>query len=86
MDDVIEQARQIVAEVFNINPARLTLTTNFVDDLGADSIDRIELIMRLEEAFGIEISREEALQVTDMEQALALLLPKMSGPVLETGL
>lgn len=77
MDDVIEQARQIVAEVFKINPARLTLTTNFVDDLGADSIDRIELIMRLEEAFGIEITREEALQVTNMEQALALLLPKM---------
>lgn len=77
MDDVIEQARQIVAEVFKINPTRLTLTTNFVEDLGADSIDRIELIMRLEEAFGIEITREEALQVTNMEQALALLLPKM---------
>lgn len=78
MDDVIEKARQIVADVFKINPTRLTLTTNFVDDLGADSIDRIELIMRLEEAFAIEITREEALQVTNMEQALALLLPKLS--------
>lgn len=78
MDTVIEKARQLVADVFKINPVHLTLTTNFVDDLGADSIDRIELIMRLEEAFGIEITREEALQVTNMEQALALLLPKLS--------
>jgi acyl carrier protein len=77
MNNVVEEARRIVAEVFKVDPAHLTLTTSFVDDLGADSIDRIELIMRFEEAFAIEITREEALQVTNMEQALALLLPKV---------
>jgi acyl carrier protein len=70
--------------VFKVNPAQITLTTNFVDDLGADSIDRIELIMRLEEAFDIEISREEALQVLTVEQALTMLLPKLALPALVT--
>ena len=81
MDDVMKKARAIVAEVFKVNPAQITLTTNFVEDLGADSIDRIELIMRLEEAFDIEISREEALQVLTVEQALAILLSKLPQPV-----
>ena len=81
MDDVMKKARAIVAEVFKVNPTQITLTTNFVDDLGADSIDRIELIMRLEEEFDIEISREEALQVMTIEQALTMLLPKLPQPV-----
>ena len=81
MDDVMKKARAIVAEVFKVNPAQITLTTNFVEDLGADSIDRIELIMRLEEEFDIEISREEALQVLTVEQALATLLSKLPQPV-----
>lgn len=80
MDQVIEKAQQIVCEVFQLKPAQLTLTTNFVEDLGADSIDRIELITRLEEAFNIEISREEALQVMTVEQALTMLLPKLKLP------
>jgi acyl carrier protein len=84
MDDVMKKARTIVADVFKVNPAQITLTTNFVDDLGADSIDRIELIMRLEEAFDIEISREEALQVLTVEQALTMLLPKLALPALVT--
>lgn len=47
--------------------------------LGADSIDRIELITRLEEEFNIEITREEALQVMTVDQAFMLLLPKLSS-------
>lgn len=80
MDQVMEKAQQIVCEVFQLKPTQLTLTTNFVEDLGADSIDRIELITRLEEAFNIEISREEALQVMTVEQALTMLLPKLKLP------
>lgn len=78
MDAIVEKARQIVADVFKINPAHLTLSTNFTEDLGADSIDRIELITRLEEEFNIEITREEALTVMTVEQALAMLLPKLN--------
>lgn len=77
MESSVERARQIVAEIFKVAPEHLTLTTNFVEDLGADSIDRIELIMRLEEEFQIDITREEALKVVTMEQALTLLLPKL---------
>lgn len=80
MTDVIERARVIVADVFKISAEHIALTTNFVEDLGADSIDRIELIMRLEEEFAIEISREEALQVMTVDQALTLLLPKLAAP------
>ncbi len=80
MDDVIERARTIVADVFKIGEEYIALDTNFIEDLGADSIDRIELIMRLEEEFAIEISREEALQVMTIDEALTMLLPKLASP------
>ncbi len=80
MDDVIARSRAIVADVFKIGEEHIALTTNFVDELGADSIDRIELIMRLEEEFAIEISREEALRVMTVDQALTMLLPKLAAP------
>jgi len=79
MTDVTEKARLIVADVFKINVTHIVPTTNFIEDLGADSIDRIELIMRLEEEFNIEISREEALQVMTVDEALTMLLPKLAS-------
>lgn len=81
MNETLTKAQAIISEVLKVDPTRITGNTNFVEDLGADSIDLIELIMRLEEEFNIQISREEAMQITTMQQAVAILLPKMALPM-----
>jgi acyl carrier protein len=81
MNEALTKAQAIISEVLKVAPAQITGKTNFVEDLGADSIDLIELIMRLEEEFNIQISREEAMQITTMQQAVAILLPKLALPV-----
>jgi len=52
---VEEKVRQIIVEQLGVEPSEVTPTASFVDDLGADSLDRVELIMALEETFGVEI-------------------------------
>jgi len=81
MNEALTKAQAIISEVLKVDPTRISGNTNFVEDLGADSIDLIELIMRLEEEFNIQISREEAMQITTMQQAVTILLPKLALPV-----
>jgi acyl carrier protein len=81
MNEVMAKAKTIISQVLNVDSMKISGKNNFVEDLGADSIDLIELIMRLEEEFNIQISREEAMQITTMQQAVAILLPKMAFPV-----
>ena len=58
-----EKLQKIISEVLNVGEDEITMDTTFVDDLGADSIDLIELIMNLEEEYGISISDEEAVKL-----------------------
>ena len=58
-----EKLQQIIAEVLNVEPDEITMDTTFVDDLGADSLDIVELIMALEEEFDIEIPDSDAEKV-----------------------
>ena len=60
---IFEKVREIVAEQLGISEDEIKLETNFVDDLGADSLDIVELIMALEEAFDIEIPDADAEKV-----------------------
>ena len=55
-----EKLKEIIAEVLNVDVNEITKDTTFVDDLGADSLDIVELLMALEEEFDIEIPDEEA--------------------------
>ena len=57
---VFEKVRDILAKQFEIDPATVTMDTNLVDDLGADSLDVVELIMSVEDEFGITIDDEAA--------------------------
>ena len=60
MGDEIEiRVRKIVAEQLGVAPAEITATANILDDLGADSLDVVELVMALEDAFQIEVPDEE---------------------------
>ncbi len=60
---IFEQIRSALASQFEIDPESITLETNLIDDLGADSLDVVELIMSLEDEYGIAISDEDAAQL-----------------------
>lgn len=60
---MFEKVREIISEKLNVDPDEIKLESSIVDDLGADSIDLIELIMNLEEEYGISISDEEAVKL-----------------------
>jgi acyl carrier protein len=62
--EMFEKVRDIIAEQLGIEADEITMESSFVDDLGADSLDIVELIMALEEEFNMEIPDEEAEQIS----------------------
>jgi acyl carrier protein len=71
MSDNIEQrVKKIVAEQLGVNEAEVKNESSFVDDLGADSLDTVELVMALEEEFECEIPDEEAEKITTVQHAI----------------
>ena len=71
MAENIEQAvKKIIAEQLGVNEAEIKNESSFVDDLGADSLDTVELVMALEEEFETEIPDEEAEKITTVQQAI----------------
>ena len=61
MQDIFERMQKIISEQFSVNPNEITMETVFTDDLGADSVDLVELVMSMEEEFDIGEVREEEL-------------------------
>ncbi len=70
MSSIEEQVKNIVAEQLGVKEEEVTAEASFVDDLGADSLDTVELVMALEEAFECEIPDEEAEKITTVQQAI----------------
>ena len=71
MSDTIDsRVMQIVSEQLGVNAQDVTVTSSFVDDLGAESLDTVELVMALEEEFNVEIPDEEAEKITTIQQAV----------------
>jgi len=67
---VEERVKKVIEEQLSVNPEQITLEASFIDDLGADSLDTVELVMALEEEFGIEIPDEEAEKITKVGEAI----------------
>ncbi len=63
---IFENVRDALAQQFEIDPETITMDTSIVDDLGADSLDVVELIMSLEDLFGISITDEDAAQLSTL--------------------
>ena len=70
---IFEQIRSALASQFEIDPESITLETNLIDDLGADSLDVVELIMSLEDMFGISITDEDAAQLYTVRRIVEYL-------------
>lgn len=70
MSNVEQQVKKIVAEQLGVSEAEVKNESSFQDDLGADSLDIVELVMALEEAFGCEIPDEEAEKITTVQLAI----------------
>ena len=67
---LFDDVKSIVAEQLNVEEAKITEKSKFVDDLGADSLDVVELVMALEEKFDIEIPDEDAEKITTVKNAI----------------
>jgi len=70
MASVEERVKQIIVEQLGVDAGEVTPTASFVDDLGADSLDIVELVMAFEEAFGIEIPDEDAEKISTVKDAI----------------
>jgi acyl carrier protein len=70
MENVEQRIKKIVAEQLGVNEAEVKNESSFVDDLGADSLDTVELVMALEEEFECEIPDEQAEKINTVQQAI----------------
>jgi acyl carrier protein len=70
MASVEERVKQIIVEQLGVDEGEVTPTASFVDDLGADSLDTVELVMAFEENFGIEIPDEDAEKIATVKDAV----------------
>ena len=70
MASVPEKVKSIIVDQLGVNEGEVTPAASFVDDLGADSLDTVELVMAFEEEFGIEIPDEDAENITTVQDAI----------------
>ena len=76
---VEEKVKSIIAEQLGVKPEEVTPGASFIDDLGADSLDTVELVMALEEEFGIEIPDEDAEKMSSVGDAIKYIEEKAAN-------
>ena len=79
MPSVEERVKQIIVEQLGVDEAEVTPNASFVDDLGADSLDTVELVMAFEEAFEIEIPDEDAEKIRTVKDAVGYINSHAKG-------
>lgn len=76
---VADRVRAIIAEQLGVKPEEVTDGASFIEDLGADSLDTVELVMALEEEFGVEIPDEDAEKMSSVGEAIKYIDTKSPG-------
>ena len=71
--EIVEKVKQIISEQLGVDENEVTPSASFVDDLGADSLDQVELVMALEEHFGVEIPDDQAETIATVGDAVKFL-------------
>jgi len=79
MSDVREKVKQVIVEQLSVNPDEVTDDASFIEDLGADSLDIVELVMELEEQFGVDIPDEEAEKISTVGGAIKYIEERVGG-------
>ncbi len=80
-EELENRLKKIVSEELGVEESKITMDSKFIDDLGADSLDTVELVMRLEDEFDCDIPDEEAEKITSIGDAVRYIEnhPKVSG-------
>jgi acyl carrier protein len=73
-NEVFDKVKKVVVEQLGVDAGEVKLEASFTEDLGADSLDTVELVMQLEEAFDVDIPEEEAEKITTVKAAVDYLL------------
>lgn len=73
MSDIAERVKKIVVEHLGVDEAKVTDNASFIDDLGADSLDTVELVMAFEEEFNVEIPDDAAEKIQTVADAISFL-------------
>jgi acyl carrier protein len=76
--NIEQKVKEIIVEELGVEDSEVTLEANFIEDLGADSLDTVELIMKFEEEFDIDIADEDAEKLTTVGKAVEYLSAKLS--------
>jgi acyl carrier protein len=76
-EDIADKVKSIIAEKLGVDISKVVESARFIDDLGADSLDTVELVMALEEEFNIEISNDEGQNIQSVSDALTFIKNKL---------
>jgi len=79
MSEVLEKVKKIICEQLDVPEADIVPTASFVDDLGADSLDQVELIMAMEEEFNVSIPDEDAEKIKTVNDAVEYITKALKG-------
>ncbi len=77
-EEVVRRVKDLIAESLGVNPTEVVSSASFIDDLGADSLDIVELVMAIEKEFNVEIPDEDAEKITTVQDAVDYIQNKAS--------